>query len=78
MGSHRLSAFVVMPLFAFANAGVKIGGPILHIGVALGVVAGLAIGKPLGITAAAFLAVKPVSPNFPRTCAGVSCTGPLG
>ncbi len=57
-GLHRLSAFVVMPLFAFANAGVKIGGPILHIGVALGVVAGLAIGKPLGITAAAFLAVK--------------------
>ncbi|MEO6872200.1 MAG: Na+/H+ antiporter NhaA [Chthoniobacterales bacterium] len=55
---HRFSAFVVMPLFAFANAGVKLGGPILHHEVALGVLVGLVIGKPLGITAAAFLAVK--------------------
>ncbi len=57
-GLHSFSAFVVMPLFAFANAGVQIGGPIVHTGVALGVLAGLVIGKPLGITAAAFLAVK--------------------
>ncbi len=57
-GLHHFSAFVVMPLFAFANAGVQIGGPIVHTGVALGVLAGLVIGKPLGITAAAFLAVK--------------------
>ncbi|MEP6810574.1 MAG: Na+/H+ antiporter NhaA [Chthoniobacterales bacterium] len=55
---HKFSAFVVMPLFAFANAGVKLGGPIFHGEVALGVLAGLVIGKPLGITAAAFLAVK--------------------
>lgn len=55
---HKFSAFVVMPLFAFANAGVTIGGPILHVSVAFGVLAGLVIGKPLGITAAAFLAVK--------------------
>ncbi len=55
---HKFSAFVVMPLFAFANAGVKLGGPILHGEVALGVLAGLVIGKPLGVTAAAFLAVK--------------------
>ncbi len=55
---HRFSAFVVMPLFAFANAGVELGGPILHREVALGVLVGLIVGKPLGITAAAFLAVK--------------------
>ena len=55
---HNFSAFVVMPLFAFANAGVTIAGPIEHASIALGVLAGLIIGKPLGITAAAFAAVK--------------------
>src|SRR5207249_4527084 len=55
---HNFSAFVVMPLFAFANAGVRIGGPIEHAGIVFGVLAGLLIGKPLGITAAAWAAVK--------------------
>ncbi len=55
---HNFSAFVVMPLFAFANAGVRIGGPIEHAEIALGVLVGLIIGKPLGITAAAFVTVK--------------------
>lgn len=55
---HRFSAFVVMPLFAFANAGVKIGGPIGNAKVALGVFTGLLIGKPLGITLLSWLAVK--------------------
>ncbi|HEV2842786.1 MAG TPA: Na+/H+ antiporter NhaA [Chthoniobacterales bacterium] len=55
---QRFTAFVVMPVFAFANAGVNIGGPISNMNIALGVLAGLVIGKPLGITAACFLAVK--------------------
>lgn len=55
---HNFSAFVVMPLFAFANAGVKIGLSTEHAEIALGVLAGLVIGKPLGIMAAAFLGVK--------------------
>ena len=55
---HNFSAFVVMPLFAFANAGVRIGGPLLHPEIMLEVLAGLIIGKPLGIAAAAFVAVK--------------------
>ena len=55
---HRFSAFAVMPLFAFANAGVSLGGPILHHAVGAGVLLGLVLGKPLGITAASFLAVK--------------------
>ncbi len=55
---HNFSAFVVMPLFAFANAGVRIGGPFRHAEVAIGVLLGLVIGKPLGITAAAFGAAK--------------------
>jgi NhaA family Na+:H+ antiporter len=55
---HNLSAFVVMPLFAFANAGVRISGPVQHAAIGIGVMAGLIIGKPLGVTAAAFVAVK--------------------
>ena len=54
---HNFSAFVVMPLFAFANAGVRISGPVQHAAIGLGVMAGLIIGKPLGVTAAALAAV---------------------
>ncbi len=54
---HGFSAFVVMPLFAFSNAGVSLSGSIGG-GVVLPVILGLAIGKPLGITAAAAAAVR--------------------
>jgi NhaA family Na+:H+ antiporter len=54
---HNFTAFTVMPLFAFANAGVGIGGGMEAPTVAAGVVLGLVVGKPLGITAAAYLAV---------------------
>jgi len=55
---HNFSAFVVMPLFAFANAGVKIELSVLHAEIGLGVLAGLLFGKPLGIMMAALIAVK--------------------
>ncbi len=55
---HKFSAFAVMPLFAFANAGVRIGGPLDHMEITLGVLLGLIAGKPLGITATAWGAVK--------------------
>jgi len=54
---HGFSAFVVMPLFAFSNAGVGLHGS-LEGGVPLAVILGLAIGKPLGITGAALAAVR--------------------
>jgi Na+:H+ antiporter, NhaA family len=54
---HGFSAFVVMPLFAFSNAGVGLHGS-LGGGVPLAVILGLAIGKPLGITGAALAAVR--------------------
>src|SRR5260370_25679455 len=47
---HNFSAFVVMPLFAFANAGVRISGPVQHAAIGIGVMAGLIIGTPLGVT----------------------------
>jgi NhaA family Na+:H+ antiporter len=56
-GIHGFSAFVVMPLFAFSNAGVGLHGS-LGGGVPLAVILGLAIGKPLGITGAALAAVR--------------------
>jgi NhaA family Na+:H+ antiporter len=55
---HNLSAFVVMPLFAFSNAGVSLGRPIEENWIAIGVIVGLVIGKPVGITLASYLAVR--------------------
>jgi len=55
---HNFSAFVVMPLFAFANAGVKIDLSLQHAEIGFGILAGLLFGKPLGIMMAALIAVK--------------------
>ena len=60
---HRLlawSSFLVLPLFALANAGVRIGGdltPLLK-PVALGTALGLLVGKTVGISLFTWLAVK--------------------
>lgn len=56
---HPWVAFAIMPLFALANAGVPIGSADLSgdgLYVFAGIVAGLAIGKPLGIYAISTLA----------------------
>ncbi|MCA9887004.1 MAG: Na+/H+ antiporter NhaA [Anaerolineae bacterium] len=55
--------FLIMPLFALFNAGVVINnvgnlGEALTSTVGLGVILGLVIGKPVGITLASWLAVK--------------------
>lgn len=57
---HGFSAFFIMPLFAFANAGVVIdfSGVSQHLMIVLGVVFGLVIGKPIGIVAFTYLASK--------------------
>lgn len=57
---HGFSAFFIMPLFAFSNAGVLIDFSTVnaHLMVVLGVVAGLLIGKPLGIFGFTYLATK--------------------
>jgi len=54
---HGISAFMVMPLFAFANAGVALGASSTP-RVTLAVFVGLAIGKPLGVTLATAAAVR--------------------
>jgi NhaA family Na+:H+ antiporter len=54
---HPWSAFVVLPLFALANAGVTIGAVDMFNAITLGIIAGLAIGKPVGILAFAWFAI---------------------
>jgi NhaA family Na+:H+ antiporter len=59
---HPWSAFLVLPIFAFANAGVEIplgelASSLVH-PLTLGIAAGLFVGKQLGITAFAWLAIK--------------------
>jgi len=57
---HNLSAFFIMPLFAFSNAGVVIEFASVqeHFMIVLGVVFGLIVGKPLGIFGFTYLATK--------------------
>ncbi|AWX15833.1 Na+/H+ antiporter NhaA [Mergibacter septicus] len=57
---HPLSAYFIMPLFAFANAGVNIQGEInLNIDyIFWGIILGLVVGKPLGIVLITFICEK--------------------
>lgn len=59
---HPWTSYVVIPLFAFANAGVKLDGDALTgtgtAAVAMGVGFGLVVGKMIGITAASAIAVR--------------------
>jgi Na+:H+ antiporter, NhaA family len=61
-GLHPASAFVVVPLFGLANAGVQLGGGALRSaltsGVTIGVVAGLVLGNAVGISAATGIALR--------------------
>jgi Na+:H+ antiporter, NhaA family len=80
---HNFSAFVVMPLFAFANAGVKIDLSVQHIEIGLGVLAGLVFGKPVGIMMAALIAVKTGIARLPqavswRSLFGYACLAGIG
>ncbi len=57
---HGFSAFVIMPLFAFSNAGVVLDFSYVsaNIMIVLGVFFGLLIGKPLGIFGFTYYAAK--------------------
>jgi len=80
---HGVSAFVIMPLFAFANAGITIGTSALDWRVVLGIVLGLMAGKPLGIFGAARAAVAAGGAALPNnvrwnTLHGCSWLGGMG
>ena len=83
---HGAVAFAILPLFAFANAGLDFGATSLadlaH-PVTAGIVAGLFVGKPLGILLFVGLAVAlrlvrlPQGVTWPQL-AGVSCACGIG
>ncbi len=83
---HPLVVFVVLPVFALANAGVTLDanafGALLE-PVVLGVVLGLFVGKQLGIAAFSWLAVKLGIADLPRRVTwaqlyGVALLGGIG
>ena len=92
---HKLNPvvnFLIMPIFALANAGVEIPDmsyfnvfqidPALG-GVGLGIFLGLLVGKPVGITLASWLSIRfkvgemPSKANWPMLFA-VACLGGIG
>ena len=86
-GLHGIVAFGIMPLFALANAGVALAGG--EIGAAasspvtLGVLLGLVLGKPLGITLFSWAAVRTGLATLPhavswRALHGVSWLAGIG
>jgi NhaA family Na+:H+ antiporter len=66
---HGLVAFGIMPLFAFANAGVPLGQIAFNgdaLWVFLGVAIGLTIGKPIGILAVSWMAERLSAATLPK------------
>ena len=92
---HKLNPwvnFLIMPIFALANAGVEITDPSYFNvfaydatlgGVGMGIFLGLLLGKPIGITLASWIAIKckvgemPAKSTWPMLFA-VACLGGIG
>ena len=85
-GLHPWVAFMVLPLFAFANAGVNLAGISLDAllqPLPLGIAAGLFVGKQIGVMGMTWLAVKsgiaklPTGVNWMHVY-GVACLTGVG
>ena len=78
---HAISpyvAFIIMPLFAFANAGVSLAGlsfSSLWMPVPLGILVGLFIGKQVGVMFFSFFAVKLGAAQMPDNSTWLSLYG---
>lgn len=76
--------FLIMPLFALANAGVELDPSSLTAGgVGLGIILGLVIGKPVGITLLSWICVKLGIGEKPQGTSwlmflAVACLGGIG
>jgi NhaA family Na+:H+ antiporter len=85
-GLNPWVSLVVLPIFAFANAGIPLTsglGDALGSTVTWGVIIGLVVGKPIGITLFAWLAVRLGIAHMPkaihiRHIAGVAGLGGIG
>jgi Na+:H+ antiporter, NhaA family len=72
---HPYVAYIILPLFAFTAAGVNLGGDmgaVVSDLIFVGIVAGLFIGKPLGVFIASWLVIKSGLARLPE---GASYTG---
>ena len=82
-GLHPWIAFLVMPVFALANAAIAVRLGALADPIPVAVVCGLVIGKPLGITLAAGIAVAAGAARLPTAVtwpmiAGAGCLAGIG
>ena len=83
---HPMVTYAIMPIFAFANAGVHIQGDITKSvlsTVSLGIIFGLALGKPIGITFFSWIAIKCKLADLPEGVSwlqlfGGGCLGGIG
>jgi NhaA family Na+:H+ antiporter len=83
---HPWSAFLIIPVFALANAGVSLdasAASAIVSPVSLGILLGLVLGKPLGITLSSWLAVRAGIAGLPsgvtwRHLLGAGCLGGIG
>ncbi len=84
---HPVSSFMIVPVFALANAGVPLGGDVLANAagspVTWGVAVGLVVGKALGITLFTGVAAKTGIAALPsgvnmRQIAGLAAVGGVG
>lgn len=81
MKLHPWVGVAIMPVFALANAGVPISSAGLYDPVSVAIFASLVLGKPMGVVAMSWLAVRfglatrPESLSWPFLCAGAVLTG---
>lgn len=82
---HRMTSFIIVPIFALANAGVDLRGGVLSDAmrspVTWGVVVGLVVGKTMGISLGTYVAVKsgrgvmPVGIGWGQLVGGAALSG---
>jgi protein-disulfide isomerase len=82
---HPWTSYVIVPLFALANAGIHVTGDLLAEAITspitLGIVIGYVAGKPLGILGASWLATRPLlrgprrPVGWPMLAGGASVAG---
>jgi len=83
---HLGQAFLILPLFAFFNAGVRIDGDIFEVlanPISLGIVLGLVLGKQIGVFLFSWLAIKSGRAALPSGVTwgqiwGASCSAGVG
>ncbi len=74
---HPWVAFTIMPIFAFANAGVALEGGLesLRNPIGLGIILGLVLGKPIGVLIFSWLTLRMKLAVLPQSVSKTQLTG---